>query len=229
MNKDLPLVAINMAMTADGKTASPERKLTTFGSEADTDHLFKLRSQFDGVMCGARTIDLNDFTLETGGPRFESMRRRNKLQPHHQRIVVSGSASLSPESSLFESSPAPIILCSARASKKNIQRLQSKGATIVQTGDKSIDFTSALITLRKKHRIRTLLVEGGGTLNDALIRADLVERLHLTICPLIMTGQDSCTIADGLGFPTLADASIWRLESKRLVKNEIFLTYARAR
>ena len=44
-----PFVFINMAMTADGKIASADRKLTTFSSLADHAHLLGLRDKADAI------------------------------------------------------------------------------------------------------------------------------------------------------------------------------------
>lgn len=66
-------------------------------------------------------------------------------------------------------------------------------------GAQQIDFALALRWLRKKWRIRRLLCEGGGELNDALFRAGLVDEVHLTLCPLLLGGRAAPTPADGSG------------------------------
>ena len=40
----LPFVLINMAMTADGKIATANRRVSSFGSPRDQDHLLQLRA-----------------------------------------------------------------------------------------------------------------------------------------------------------------------------------------
>ena len=53
----LPFVLINMAMTADGKIATANRRVSSFGSPRDQDHLLQLRATADAVMAGARTAE----------------------------------------------------------------------------------------------------------------------------------------------------------------------------
>src|SRR5882724_620878 len=90
----LPFVFINMAMTADGKTASANRAVSTFGSKRDHDHLYELRATADAVMCGARTIDLNPVQLGSGGKKYERLRVKNGLARFGLRVIVSGSGTI---------------------------------------------------------------------------------------------------------------------------------------
>ena len=50
-----PFVLVNMAMTADGKIATANRAVASFGSVRDREHLLELRATADAVMAGART------------------------------------------------------------------------------------------------------------------------------------------------------------------------------
>ncbi|MDG1832120.1 MAG: dihydrofolate reductase family protein, partial [Verrucomicrobiota bacterium] len=70
--------------------------------------------------------------------------------------------------------------------------------------------------------------EGGGQLNDSLFRADVLDEVNLTVCPLILGGRKAPTIAEGLGFAQLKDAAQFSLKSRRQVGNELFLVYRKA-
>ena len=71
----LPFVLVNMAMTADGKIATANRAVSSFGSARDHDHLLELRATADAVMAGARTVDLNPINM---GPGPAMVRRRRR-------------------------------------------------------------------------------------------------------------------------------------------------------
>ena len=59
-----------MAMTADGKIATANRAVHSFGSRRDLEHLYELRATADAVMCGARTVEISQCILGTGGEKF---------------------------------------------------------------------------------------------------------------------------------------------------------------
>ena len=223
-----PFILINMAMSADGKIASADRSVSSFGSRLDHENLLRLRATTDAVMCGARTAETAGVTLGAGGKRYEARRLREGRAPQNLRIVVSGSGSISPDAELFRHHFSPIIvLTTDRIGTRNENRLTKLGAHVERFGAKEIDLRAATSWLRKKWRVQRLVCEGGGALNDAMIRAELVDEIHLTICPIIIGGREAPTIADGTGFPTLADCAKFQLKSRRRKGDEMFLVYER--
>jgi riboflavin biosynthesis pyrimidine reductase len=64
--------------------------------------------------------------------------------------------------------------------------------------DKLVDLESALQVLREEG-IQRLLVEGGGTLNQELLRLNLMDRISVYIAPLIFGGETSPTFVNGTG------------------------------
>jgi 2,5-diamino-6-(ribosylamino)-4(3H)-pyrimidinone 5'-phosphate reductase len=122
-----------------------------------------------------------------------------------------------------------IILVSRRASKARITRLQKLGAIIHVCGEKHVNFTKALQWLRKEWNVKRLLCEGGGEINAALFREDLVDEFYLTLSPKIFGGRNAPTMADGIGMESLADATRLKLKSNRRIGDEMFLNYQVAR
>ena len=227
MNAKLPFVLINMAMTADGKIATANRAVSYFGSKRDHDNLLALRATADAVMCGARTADLNDINLGPGPAKFRRLRLKRGLTEYNLRIIVSGSGSINSRAEVFRHRFSPIIILSTeRMTAATRQRLQQLGAEIKICGRREINFPRTLQWLRQRWNVKRLLCEGGGELNDALFRAGLVDELHLTVCPKIFGGRNAPTIADGLGFPRLANAAQLHLQSARRVGEEMFLVYS---
>lgn len=225
-----PFVLVNMAMTADGKIATANRAVHSFGSARDLRHLYELRATADAVMCGARTIEISRSVLDNGGETFRRRRRRNGLAEHPLRVIVSGSGSIDVEAAIFQTTFSPIVvLTTARISKSQRQKLSAAGAEVKICGETGINFKAAFRWLRTKFFVKQLLCEGGGDLNGALFRADLVDEIHLTICPIIFGGRAAPTIAEAQGFPKLAYAKKFDLKSIYAYKAELFTTFSRSK
>ncbi len=241
-----------MAMTADGKIATTNRAVSSFGSRHDHEHLLELRATADAVMSGARTVDSAKISMGTGGAKFQKQRLKRGLAEHNLRIIVSGSGSIDPRAEVFKHRPLTpplsssdgervaegrvrgmaspiIILTTRRMTDSSRRRLQELGAEIKVCGQREINFRSALRWLHEKWGVKRLLCEGGGDLNDALFRAGLVDELHLTLCPKVFGGRNAPTIAEGIGFGKLSLAAQFQLKSSRRVGDEMFLVFARAR
>jgi riboflavin-specific deaminase-like protein len=222
----LPFVLVNMAMTADGKIATANRAISTFGSQRDHEHLLELRATADAVMAGATTVNSAPVSLGPGATKFRRLRLERGLAEYNLRVVASGSGSIDPNANLFKKRFSPIIiLTTARISKANLQKLRAVADEVKIGGKTEINFRAALRWLRKKWNVQRLLCEGGGELNGSLFRTDLVDELHLTICPKIFGGHAAPTIADGKGISNLTAAARFKLKSANRVGDELFAVF----
>ena len=224
----LPFVFVNMAMTVDGKIATANRAVSSFGSMRDQKHLLELRATADAVMAGARTVDSAAINLGPGPARFRRLRFNNGLMEYNLRVIVSGNGSINPNAEVFKHRFSPIIiLTTERASKDKLRQLRALADEVKVCGKREINFREALCWLRGKWGVKRLLCEGGGGLNDALFRAGLVDELHLTICPKIFGGRNAPAIADGRGFRRLAEALPLQIKSFKRIGNEVFAVFRR--
>jgi riboflavin-specific deaminase-like protein len=215
-----------MAMTADGKIATANGAVSSFGSRRDQDHLLELRATADAVMDGARTADMNPINMGPGPAKYRRLRLRRGLAEFNLRIIVSGSGTVNPRAEVFRRRFSPIIiLTTRRATAGRLKKLRAVATQVKICGATEIDFPRALRWLRQQWGIKRLLCEGGGELNDALFRAGLVDELHLTVCPRVFGGRTAPTIADGLGAVSLAKATRLELASARQQGDELFLVY----
>jgi riboflavin-specific deaminase-like protein len=225
----LPFVLVNMAMTADGKIATANRAIHSFGSPRDLRHLYELRATTDAVMCGARTVEISRSLLDNGGGHFTRRRLRQGLACHNLRVLVSGSGTIDLNAAIFQTCFSPIIiLTTARISQTNLIRLQKAVHEVKIAGRTEINFRAVLRWLRTKWKVKRLLCEGGGELNAAMFAADLVDEVHLTVCPQIFGGRTAPTIAEGEGASSLALATQFKINSITRSKGELFTVFSRA-
>ena len=218
-----------MAMTADGKIATANRAVHTFGSARDLRHLYELRATADAIISGARTVEISESIMGNGGETFRRLRGKNGRAEFPLRLIASGSGTLDPAAKIFKQRFSPIIiLTTQRASKKKLALLRGVADEVKIFGETEIDFTAALRWLRAGKKVRRLLSEGGGELNDALFRAGLVTEIHLTICPKIFGGRLAPTIADGIGWPKLSLATPFSLASMQLKSGELFTVFSKS-
>ncbi|HTL54843.1 MAG TPA: dihydrofolate reductase family protein [Candidatus Limnocylindrales bacterium] len=222
----LPFVLLNVAMTADGKIATANRAVSSFGSLYDKDHLMELRATTDAVMSGARTADLNDITLGPGSAKYRRARLRHGLAEYNLRIIVSGLGTINPRAEIFKHRFSPlIVLVTERAGERRIKMLRKVADEVRVCGKNEIDFRGTLHWLREKWKVKRLVCEGGGAINDALFRANVVNEIHVTVTPHIFGGRLAPTLADGAGAGSLSLATNLKLKSARWRGQEMFLVY----
>ena len=220
---------MNMAMTADGKIATANRAVSSFGSARDHEHLLALRATVDAVMAGARTVDSAPINLGVGPAKFRRQRLKRGLAEYHLRVIVSRSGSVNPRAKIFQYGFSPIlILTTRRAGASRLKRLRVVADMVKICGRNEINFNAVFRWLRREWRVKRLLCEGGGELDAALFRAGLVDELHLTICPKIFGGRGAPTIAEGRGFRHLAAAKRFRVKSIRPTGGELFTIFERS-
>lgn len=222
----LPFTFINVATTVDGKLAPANRRFVPFGSKRDLDLLYRLRADSDAVIAGARTVDCAPGQYGPGPEKYRRQRVKAGRAEFNLRVIVSGAGTLSPKADIFRHRFSPIIvLTTARASVRNLRRLRSVADDVEMFGDEQLDFAAAFDWLREKWNVQRLLCEGGGELNAALLRAELVDEIYQTVCPLIFGGSGAPTLVDGAGITDVKDALRLRLKSVIRVGQEIFLVY----
>lgn len=225
MKTGRPFISLNLAMTADGKIATANGTVSSFGTPRDQARLYHLRSDADAIVCGANTVNFHPVDLGPGPGHFRRRRLRHGLREYPARVIVSGTGSLKPESHLFSRRFSPIyVLTTDRITAGRRGALERVATEVRVFGSGELDVGRALAWLLELG-IRRLHCEGGGALNDALFRAGAVDRVYVTVCPFLFGGRDAPTIADGMGWPTLGRADRLTLRKRRQVGSEMFLEY----
>lgn len=185
-----PFVTANFAITADGRISTRKFTPSDFSSRTDKRRLVKIRAACDAVLIGARTLASDTMTLGIPGVRGE-------MPP--LRVIVSNSGRIAPTLRVFESPGAPIVIFTTRKMPVRTQKALLIHGDIFIHPTPAVDLTLALAILRADYGVKRLVCEGGGTLLRSFAAADLLDEIHLTLCPLIFGGS---------GAPTLTGAPV---------------------
>ena len=86
-----------------------------------------------------------------------------------------------------------IVMLSEQVSEKYMAMLREKNVSYVFAGKDGYDCATAFRTLRAQFGIERIIVQGGGTLNGALLNAGLINEISVVIAPCIdgLTGVPS--------------------------------------
>jgi len=199
MPKNLPYTIINVAMTADGKIDTFERQGAKISSDDDWQRVDRLRAACDAVMVGGRTLKDEDPRLTVKSNALRVERASRGIPENPTKVGVISSIDISPKSRfLTDGNSQVFIFTTERSSPEHIKALESIGVKVFVTGEIKVNLSQMMVSL-SDHGIEKLLVEGGGSLNSALIQAKLVNEIQVYLAPMIFGGSNAPTLADGLG------------------------------
>jgi 2,5-diamino-6-(ribosylamino)-4(3H)-pyrimidinone 5'-phosphate reductase len=194
-----PVVHVNVAMSADGKLSTRERRQVRISGPADFARVDRIKAGSDAVMVGIGTVLADDPSLTVKSPDLQAMRIARGMPGHPVRIVVDSMARTPPDASLLHKGEGQrIIACSERADPEK-KAMLGCSATVLVAGRDRVDLP-LLLSLLHERGIKRLLVEGGGTLIAGLFSAGLVDELTCFVGNMIIGGGDAPTLADGPGF-----------------------------
>lgn len=194
-----PFIFINVAMTADGKIDTFERKGSTISSARDKERVDRLRAGADAIMVGGKTLIGEDpkLTVKSEGLRTERVARG--LSPNPLKVGVVTEANFKANSDFLNTGPAEIVIFTThRTSKEQLALLAGRNARVYSTEAERVDLQNALSIL-KEMGVKRLMVEGGSTLNFELLRLGLVDELTAYVAPMIFGGVSAPTLAAGSG------------------------------
>ena len=215
-----PYVILNAAMTLDGKIATKTGSSEISGLE-DLERVHELRKSVDGIMIGINTVIADD-------PRLTVHKIPSDKTDNPIRIVVDNLARTPIESRILNNEAETIIAVSqsGKSKKDVIERINtlSKKSELIYCGENSVDLKELMNILYSKG-IKTLMLEGGSTLNFSMIKEGLINEIKICIAPMVVGGKDAKTLFDGEGFDFMKNASQLKLKSKYSLGKDLILEY----
>jgi diaminohydroxyphosphoribosylaminopyrimidine deaminase/5-amino-6-(5-phosphoribosylamino)uracil reductase len=215
-----PFVLAKWASTLDGRLAASSGRSRWITGEKARRRALLLREEYDAVLVGAQTANIDDPLLtrrigtNTGGA--------------HRRIVLDGRLRLSERARLLRKPEGVLIVTSLPANHPKARRLASRGAQVWSLPGSSPGGVSIRRLLRRlaQQGVTSLMVEGGARTHWSFFSAGAVDRVCAFLAPRVLGGQRPPGAVAGDGFslsrtPWLEDLLLERLGEDLMVTGRV--------
>jgi len=166
------IVVGRLAQTLDGRIATHLGHSQWIGGPGDIRHTHRLRALCDAVIVGAGTVRADDPRLTT----------RQVAGPSPVRVVIDPDRRLSEDYGLFrEGPPTLLVTCREGAARHG----QAEILRIARDATGGLDLPALLRALAGRGLTR-IFVEGGGQTVSRFLAAGCLDRLHVTVAPMIL-------------------------------------------
>jgi 5-amino-6-(5-phosphoribosylamino)uracil reductase len=225
---DRPHTTVVLAMSADGKIADVQRSHPRFGSAEDYAHLERQVAAADAVLFGATTLKAGGTAMRVLNPELLAARVRAGRPEQPIQIVCSRSGSLDPTLKFFQQPIPRYLLTTAQGAlswrgTNHFDQILTGKLKEPSQSNQDIDWFSALQQLTPLG-VQNIAVLGGGEIVAALLSADCIDELSLTLCPVLLGGSSAPTPVEGNGFPQDLAPRLCLLNVQQ-VGQELFLHY----
>ena len=214
-----PYIILSAAMTIDGKIASKDGD-SELSDKEDWKEVHKLRTEVDAILVGRGTIIKDNPKLHIKYFDHEG----------YYRIIIDSKLNIPIESKVINFKPKlyPTVICTTENVSKEREKLyEAKGVKILKSGTHERVDIVKLMPKISDLSVKSLLLEGGGTLNWSFLKDDLVDEIRLTIAPWIVGGKNAVSLVEGEGFSKMSQSTKFSLVKVKQRNNFVILNYKR--
>ena len=213
----LPYVVMKYAMTLDGKIATYTGASKWITGEEARRQVQKMRHQYMGIMAGIGTVLADNPMLNV---RMEGMKSPIRIIcDSHLRIPL--------DSKICQTAREyPTIVACGMADSERKQKLLEMGVQVICAPDYKgqVDLPK-LMYLLGEQGIDSILLEGGGELNESALNAGIVKEVKAFVAPKIFGGKGAKSPVTGLGAALPNEAVGLSLEQVTKVGEDLLLEY----
>lgn len=213
-----PYLVLNMVSTVDGSVTLGGRA-GPIGNEADSALFDSLRTLTDAVMVGARTATVEGYHALVTDPARRAQRQARGLSPNPLAVLVSARLTVPASLPLLQDPGSHVVIVTG--SDQTLSGCQAD-VEYIRHDHATASLQSVLRTLREQYGVRSVLCEGGPSLNAALLREQLVDELFLAVAAKISGEPTGLGIVAPLPRGDTADLELrWALQAGQ----DLFLRY----
>lgn len=194
----MPFVILKVAMTLDGKIATPLGQSKWITGEKARGMVHRLRNSVDAIMTAIGTVKADDPLLTVRG--IKSKRINRPL-----RIVIDPKLEIPLQARLLAIPPDTMIITSESANVVKKEKLLKKGVKIVEYPNERLHLAWLMKRLGQEG-ITSVLIEGGSSLNAHALEDGIVNKVLFFIAPKIICGRESYPAVGGMTYRCLEDA-----------------------
>ncbi len=170
-------VIAQVGQSLDGRIATHGGQSHYINGEAALTHLHRLRALCDGVIVGASTVILDDPQLTT----------RRADGPNPVRIALDPHRRIPASARMFDDTAPSLAVCP----KGSSSAIPGRNELLLPVENGRFAPGTILDALAA-HGLRAVLIEGGGLTISHFLNADLIDRLHVMLGPLLIgPGRDA--------------------------------------
>jgi diaminohydroxyphosphoribosylaminopyrimidine deaminase / 5-amino-6-(5-phosphoribosylamino)uracil reductase len=175
--KARPITVGHLGQSLDGFIATHSGESQWVTGPENMLHMHRLRALCDAVIVGAGTVAADDPQLTT----------RLVEGPNPLRVVLDPTRRLTPSSRVFSDDAAETLYVCARSLAGSAERQFGRAAVapMPDTAGGGVDVTELMRMLRERGCAR-VFVEGGGVTVSMFLEANLLDRLHVAVAPLLI-------------------------------------------
>lgn len=212
-----PYVVMKYAMTLDGKIATHTGASQWITGEKARNQVQNMRHQYMGILAGIGTVLKDDPML--------NVRLEGKKSP--VRIICDSHLRIPLDSKICQTSRQyPTLVACGAENKEAAAKLEELGIEVISVPDPQgrVDLKRLMEELGRRN-IDSVLIEGGGELNESALRAGIVQEIKVFVAPKLFGGSAARSPVSGPGVALPDDAWNVTLENISSIGEDLFLEY----
>ncbi|MDH5768745.1 MAG: bifunctional diaminohydroxyphosphoribosylaminopyrimidine deaminase/5-amino-6-(5-phosphoribosylamino)uracil reductase RibD [Nitrospirota bacterium] len=207
-----PFMTLKIAMTLDGKIATPEGQSKWITGEKSRKMVHRMRASVDAIITAIGTVKADDPQLTA----------RIKGGKNPKRIIIDPDLEIPLHAKVLQIPPETIIVTRTSEVKSQKSKVEKKKKLLSDKSINIIEYEGEKVNLdwliKKLGEIEmtSVLIEGGSSLNAHALEDGIVDKILFFIAPKIIGGRESFPSVGGRAFKKIEDA--YRIKDLKVKK-----------